>query len=240
MTGPWILPPDTQFVNYLAPDASPFSSSNDTIVISFTSRGEKDLAVHNPPFSPVLLEGFILIPQERLIPLSIDWDYDPLCNKVTFFPTPYNEAFQTIHYSWTLFELDLENTNNRTILHQRNTPGSQFIWNLSPSTPQYFLQIRLQIEDTCCGTSIPIWSDPIIITLPTLSVLNNSLYLGDSQVFCSSETGLYRLGINVPTGDASRLDGSFSGPGVIGSFFNPSEAGSGNHTIEYLVSVGCE
>lgn len=83
--------------------------------------------------------------------------------------------------------------------------------------------LKLTATSAGCGNV----EDSLLLTITTMPSLSFS---GLSTTYCPSASSSTLVGS--PTG------GTFSGPGISGSTFNPSTAGSGTHTIYYKYTLG--
>ena len=90
--------------------------------------------------------------------------------------------------------------------------------------------IDLLVDVTVCGF-IPIdLTDQNAQYVMWLTVNPDPTFTGLGSTYCSTDAAV-NLNITGTTG------GTFSGPGVTGSTFDPAAAGAGMHTIKYLVSA---
>ncbi|MCX2744378.1 T9SS type A sorting domain-containing protein [Mangrovivirga sp. M17] len=93
-----------------------------------------------------------------------------------------------------------------------------------------FLLADVLIYDGNCSSVVSVQNDNQITVPLTLTILPDASFTIPSTSFAACDEAVSLS----PTGT---VGGSFSGPGVSGSTFNPSVAGPGSHTITYSVSA---
>ena len=235
-----------QLVNDITSSSTGFSPANASIEANYTSTGDKTLVAGGSNFI-----NFLNIQTSRTLPI-IDPISSPLCEGETIdLQSTLSEPNGTLAIEWSIQEMPVFSVSSPIPIYTFDIEDPGIITLPNSTTSPKCYQIKLRVQDECCGWSIPVYE--YVIVEPPID--NNTLVPPAITEFCDNGNPTIISG-SIPTGGdvagvaacgipASNYNynweidsgGGFTSVGS-GQNYDPSSLGVGTYYIRRIVEAG--
>lgn len=204
------------FINDLNPTTSSYTAGTSPVGIYYTGTGTFDVVINGTKYA-----SYIRIDSTRVLPsfstMQNNGTTTTICAGTSL---DMSTNFTGTAYEWTI----VSGTTGSTPSNGGSTQSTSHLFTIDGT---YY--VKLRIKEDCCGWSIPVYKTITVAPAPAASI-DNVL----SDTYCDGENTPITLS-GTPTG------GTFSGPGVSGGSFTPSNANIGQNIITYTTvgTGGC-